>query len=62
MKGMQAYPREAGGDNASLYGWGDYSHDCMQAKGYVSIDKQGCRSAWLSETEEDCYRRPWPWE
>jgi hypothetical protein len=64
MKARQVYPHQAGNDEA-LGEAGDYTYECMTAKGYVSLgDPARCPMGrgWVGEIDEGCYRKPWLWE
>jgi hypothetical protein len=64
MKARQTYPNQAGNETA-LGEAGDYTFECMEAKGYVRInDLTRCPlgRGRVGELDESCYRKPWPWE
>jgi hypothetical protein len=64
MEARQVYPHQAGNDT-ELGEAGDFTFECMEAKGYLPLtDLKRCPlgRGWVGEIDEGCYRKPWPWE
>ncbi len=60
MKARKVYPHQAGNETV-LGEAGDYTVECMEAKGYVLVDDRNrCPPGrgWVGEIDENCYRKP----
>jgi hypothetical protein len=64
MEALKVYPNWKSDNLAGAVDMGDFTFLCMKKKGYA--DSLTCPSnpgnGWISETDEQCYRKTWPWE